>query len=280
MQKFIDRLDKFQQKHHFTAFIYAVIKKYGDDHAGYHAALLTYYGFLALFPLLMVATTLVRDFVDDPHTRSTLIHGITDYFPLLGNQLSSSVGSLHRSGLALMVGILFALYGTRGVAEVFRNGIQRVWGIKRDNDEGFPTGPLKSLAMVAVGGAGFLAASLLSAYAAGFGQGWAFRSLSLAVNLFILFWLFTFLLKMALPNHLAWKDTRVGAVTAAVGLVILQSFGTYLLARQLKNLDATYSYFAIALALLFWIYLQAQVLYYSAEIAVVSSKKLWPRSLK
>jgi YihY family inner membrane protein len=280
MQKFIDRIDRFQQKYRLTAFLYAVVKKYGEDGAGRQAALLTYYGFLSLFPLLMVATTVVNDLVGShPHLESTLIKGITNYFPLLGSQLSAHVHSLHKNGLPLIIGILFTLYGTRGVAEVFRDGIQRVWGIKKDDEEGFPAGPLKSIAMVLVGGLGFLLASLSAALAAGAGHGWAFRSLSVAVNLVILCVLFIFLLNMSLPKHVSWKETRLGAIIAAVGLLILQSFGTYVLRRQLKSLDALYSYFAIALALLFWIYLQAQMLYYSAEIAVVNNKKLWPRSL-
>jgi YihY family inner membrane protein len=279
MQKLIDRLDRLQQKYHFPAFMYAVIKKYGEDGAGYQAALLTYYGFLSLFPLLMVATTLVNSAVgSNPHLESTLLKGITDYFPLLGNQLSSGVHALHRNGFALAIGILFTLYGTRGVADVFRKGIRQVWGVKPADNEGFPRGALKSLTMVLVGGLGFLAASFSAALAAAAGHGWAFRSLSVAVNLFILFWLFNFLLNISLPRHIGFKETRVGAATAAVGLVILQSLGTYVLARELKNLDALYSYFALALGLLFWIYLQAQMLYYAAEIAVVSSRKLWPRS--
>ena len=55
--------------------------------------------------------------------------------------------------------------------------------------------------------------------------------------------------------------------------------GGYLLKRELKNLDALYSYFALALGLLFWIYIQVQVLFYSLEIAAVRSQNLWPRSL-
>lgn len=75
------------------------------------------------------------------------------------------------------------------------------------------------------------------------------------------------------------KEVRPGAIAAAIGLVILQSLGGYILTRELKSLDALYSNFAIPLGLLFWIYLQAQMLYYAAEIAVVSSKRQWPRSL-
>jgi uncharacterized BrkB/YihY/UPF0761 family membrane protein len=88
------------------------------------------------------------------------------------------------------------------------------------------------------------------------------------------------MINFSLPKHISLAETRIGAVFAAIGLVILQLLGGYILAHELKSLDALYSYFAISLGLLFWIYLQSQMLFYAVEISVVSSQKLWPRSLE
>ena len=103
--------------------------------------------------------------------------------------------------------------------------------------------------------------------------------LSLAVHFLLLFLLFIYLLNASLPGHISIKEIRPGAIAAALGLVTLQTLGGILVSHELKRLDALYSYFAISLGLLFWIYLQAQVLFYAAEIAVVSAQKRWPRSL-
>jgi len=259
--------------------MYAVVKKYGDDEAGYQAALLTYYGFLSLFPLLLVLTT-VLGFISGSHPalQATIVHATTNYFPGFGKQLSGVQG-LHKSGVALVVGILFTTYGARGVADAFRHGINHIWRVPRVDRDGFPKSMLKSLSLIAIGGVGLLVASACTSYAAAAGHGIGFKALSLAINVFILFWLFTFLLNTALPRHIIFKNVRSGAATAAIGLVLLQTVGGYLLARELKSLDALYSYFAIALGLLFWIYLQAQVLYYAVEVASVRSGRLWPRSL-
>jgi uncharacterized BrkB/YihY/UPF0761 family membrane protein len=135
------------------------------------------------------------------------------------------------------------------------------------------------LAIIVVGGLGFIGASIAAGLTATAGHSPVFRLLSLVINLFILFWLFQFLLNLSLPRHVPLRETRSGALSAAIGLLILQAVGGYLLKRELKNLDALYSYFAVALGLLFWIYLQAQVLYYAVEIAAVHNQKLWPRSL-
>lgn len=278
--RFQRNLSNFQQRNRILAFGYATVKKYGEDGAGNQAALLTYYGFLALFPLLLVLTTLTDSILGRyPHVQGEVLRSITDYFPLLGSQLTAHVHGLKTSGFALWTGILFTLYGARGVASAFRHGVQHMWRIPQKYQEGFPQSLLKSLTILIVGGLGFLIASISASLAAAAGHGFEFRILSVVVNLIILFCLFTFLLKFSLPRHISFAETRIGAAAAAMGLVILQIAGSYILARELKSLDALYSYFALALGLLFWLYLQAQVMVYAIEISIVSSQKLWPRSL-
>ena len=280
LQSALRRLDAFQQRHRSTAFIFAVVKRYGEDQAGSKAALLTYYGFLSIFPLLLLLTTITNNVIGShPEVQQKVINGITGYFPLLGNQLSTHVNGLHRSGLALAAGIVFTFYGARGVADAFRKGVQQVWQVPTSQRDGFPKSLFKTLLMLVVGGTGFIAASILAGLASAAGHGLAFRALSLLLNMFILFWIFNFLIDFSLPKRLPLKETRVGAAAAAVGLVVLQALGGYIVARELRNLDALYSYFALALGLLFWLYLQAQIIYYAMEIAYVSSHKLWPRSI-
>jgi membrane protein len=276
----IRKIDKWQQRHRWPAVAYAVIKKYGEDEVGSQAALLTYYAFLSLFPLLLVLSTLAGLLANShPGLQQDIIHGTTNYFPVLGSQLSNHIHTLHKNGLALVVGIIFTLYGARGVADVFRRGVQHIWSVPKAERQGFPKTIPNSLVIIVVGGLGFIVASISTGLAAAAGHGPAFRLLSVAVNLFILFWLFTFLLNICLPRHVPIKDTKSGALAAAVGLVVLQALGGYLLKRELKSLDALYSYFAIALGLLFWIYLQAQMLYYAVTLAAVRAQHLWPRSI-
>ena len=62
------------------------------------------------------------------------------------------------------------------------------------------------------------------------------------------------------------QDVFTAALGAAIGIVLLQFVGGYLLAQQLRHLDALYSYFALSLGLMFWLYLQSQVIFYSLEI--------------
>jgi len=276
----LEAADGFQRRYRLPGFIYAVIKKYGEDQAGYQAALLTYYAFLSLFPLLLVLTTITNLLAGShPALQHDIIKSVSDYFPVFGQQLSEGVKSSHKSGVALLIGLLLTLYGARGVADAFRNGVNHIWRIPVADRDGFPKSLLKSLAIITGGGVGLITASICSGLAASAGHGWDFRLLSLLINVGILFVLFSWLLNLSLPRHVALKDIRSGSLTAAIGLVLLQSVGAVLLKRELKSLSAEYSYFAIALGLLFWLYLQSQVIFYATEISVVHTLRLWPRSL-
>src|SRR5262245_45878450 len=53
------RFDQFQRKHRAAGFPIGVVYKFGDDQGNYLAALLTYYAFLAIFPLLLLASTIL-----------------------------------------------------------------------------------------------------------------------------------------------------------------------------------------------------------------------------
>jgi hypothetical protein len=55
----VHRFDDYQQKSKWLALPMAVVKKFGDDQGGNLAALLAYYAFLSVFPLLLVFTTIL-----------------------------------------------------------------------------------------------------------------------------------------------------------------------------------------------------------------------------
>jgi YihY family inner membrane protein len=278
IQQNLQKLDHWQRRHRLTAFAYAVVKRYGEDQAGYQAALLTYYAFLSLFPLLLVLTTLTQVIAtSQPGLQQDVIKNLTTNFPVLGSQLSAHVHSLHRNGLALVTGLLFVFYGARGVADVFRHGLNHVWGVPPHEQPGFPASLFKSFITLVVGGLGFVLASVAVGFSAAAGHGPVLRLVALLANLLVLFGVFSLLFRLNLPGRVKFRETRTAAVAAACGLVVLQLAGGYLLRRELKSLDALYSYFALALGLVFWIYLQAQIIYYSAEIAVVKGGHLWPR---
>src|SRR5271170_8261663 len=99
--------DTLQQRYEWLAVPVAVWKKFGDDEAGNLAALIAYYAFFAIFPLLLVLVT-VLDIVlkDHPSLRESLLDSALSQYPVIGPQLGHNIGPLHASGLTLVIGLV------------------------------------------------------------------------------------------------------------------------------------------------------------------------------
>ncbi len=81
-------LDHRQQNARGVRFIAAVIKKFGDDQAGQLAALISYYGFVSLFPLLLVFVTILGFVLEgDPDLQKKILDGTLGQFPVLSDSL-------------------------------------------------------------------------------------------------------------------------------------------------------------------------------------------------
>jgi membrane protein len=280
INKFVKKIDAVQQKRKGTAFIYAVIKKYGEDNGGYQAALLTYYGFLSLFPLLLVLVTVLQLwFKNDPQFQHEVSTSVGHFFPLLGSQLQENIHGMKRVGVGLVVGLLFTIYGARGAADAFRYTVDNMWQIPKNKRAGFPKNMLHSLAIMGAATAAFGATVAVSAFTADLGHIWWAKLLANISGVGILAIVIGYSFRIATAKRLRLRYMMLGAGIAAAILQLLLSFGGFLLARELHNFSAVYGTFAVVLGLLFWIYLMSQVLLLSAEIDTVRHFKLWPRSL-
>ena len=280
LQKFVDRIDLLQQSHPVTSVLFGVVKKYGDDGGNHLAALITYYGFLSLFPLLIVATASIQLIAqENEQIRSTLLNSITSYFPAIGQNLATSLQAPSKTGLAMAVGLLLALYGAKGVADALQNAIHTVWGTPRRKRAGFPLSMAKSLSIIFGGGAGLLVSAVLTGYATGSDFSFftkVFIGTMGFLTLFSVFWgVFTFG-SSARRRPIA---NIPGALISALGLLFLQSIGSYLIQNQLSRHSGLNAQFGVVLVLLFWIYLQAQVVLYALEYNTVRAHKLYPRAI-
>src|ERR1700753_362977 len=125
--------DRFQQRWPALALPIAVWSKFNDDQAGNLAALIAYYAFAALFPLLLVLVTVLNIFLkNDPSLRNTLLNSALSQYPVIGPQIKSNLGSIGASGVPLIIGIVFLVLGARGVAGAMQNAMYEIWGIKKE----------------------------------------------------------------------------------------------------------------------------------------------------
>lgn len=273
------RFDKFQRRHGALGFPLAVLKKYNDDEAGYQAAIITYYGFMSLFPLLLVFTSVLRIVLQhNPGVRERIVNSTYNFFPVVGTQLEHNIHGFGKNGLALAIGLILTLYGARGVADAFRRSVRKLWKVPRTEAAGFPMNIVKSLALILIGGVGLIGASLITGYTTTAGSP-VVKALLVLASLLLLFGVFVAIIRLSLPIKVAVKDVWVGAAAMAIGLAALQAGGGYIVTHQLRHASTLYGTFAVVLGLLFWIYLQARVLLYALEIELVRTRRLWPRRL-
>ena len=188
--------DTLQQHHTWVAFPIAVWKKFGDDEAGNLAALIAYYAFFAIFPLLLVLVT-VLDIVlkNHPSLRESLLNSALSQYPVIGPQLGHNIGPLHQSGLTLVIGLVGTFIGARGVASAMQNALNSAWEIPIVNRPGFPWSWLRSFGLILVVGLGLIGTTTLSVLAGGAGRvlpGAGGTVAALAVSLILnfgVFWL-------------------------------------------------------------------------------------------
>src|SRR4030088_537942 len=128
----LKRIDELQQRHPWHAFPLAVNKKFGDDEGGNLAALIAYYGFFSLFPLLAVFVTILAFVLDgNQHLQQDIMNSTFGQFPIIGDDLKKNVGTIKGSGVALAFGVAGTLYGGLGVANAAQNAFNRVWEVPR-----------------------------------------------------------------------------------------------------------------------------------------------------
>jgi membrane protein len=281
--RIVGAVDQFQQRRPFLAFPVAVLKKFTDDQAYNLAALIAYYGFIATFPMLLVFVTVLDIFLrNDPQLRSTLIDSALAHYPVIGDQIKNNLGTVSSTGLPLAVGILVLLFGARGVARAMSNALFEIWGIPRKQRPAFPVSLLYQLALVLTVGTGFVVTTTLSGVAAGVGHlltGAGGHVFAVAVSLVLNVGAFWLAFRLATAFKVGWRDLRYGAAIAAVVWQVLQVAGGYVISHQLQRTSSLYGAFGVVLGLLAWLYLQAMVTLYAAEVDVVLVRRLWPRTL-
>jgi membrane protein len=281
VQKVIARVDQVQQRHAWLAFPVAVWKKFGDDQAGNLAALIAYYGFAAIFPLLLVLVT-VLDIVlkNDPALRDTVLNSAFGQFPVIGPQLQNQRHSLQETGPALVIGLVLTFLGSRGVAGAAQNALNTVWGVPMFRRPGFPWSMLRDIGLILAGGIGLLTTTILSGLAGNvpFLTGAAAQAGTVVVSLVLNVGVFWLAFRLATAKEVGTRTMLPSAAAAAVVWQILQLLGTSLVGR-LAGSSSVYGVFGIVLGLLAWLYLGAQLTLYAVEANVVAVRRLWPRSL-
>lgn len=278
------RLDAFQQRHRWAGFPLAVAYKFFDDLGGYLAALITYYGFLSVFPLLLLLASVLGFILQgNPHLQQEILDSALRQFPVIGDQLGDPRG-LRGSVTAVAIGLAGSLYGALGVAQATQNAMNTIWAVERNRRPNPLHSRGRSLVVLAVGGLTVIVTGYLSGVGSnisGLGEGVSelVRAGATALALLITTSFFVFLFRFSTTSDLSRRDVLPGAFGAAAVWQLLQTFGAAYVGTVVRHADATNGVFAIVLGLIAWIYGAAVTMLLCAEVNVVHVRRLYPRAL-
>jgi YihY family inner membrane protein len=275
----VRRVDRFQRRYPATAFPVAVVKRFGEDHAGHLAATMAYYGFFSLFPLLLVLVTGASIVLrNDQDLQQRLLDSALAQFPVVGEDIRNNVGRIGGSGVALAIGAVTAVWAGLGGIRSTQYAMDSVWAVPRERRPSTLWSVLRALLMLATFGVFLLGAALL----AGIGGGVGLTPLgivSLLGSVALHVGLFLVMYRVLTAARISWADVVPGAVLAGVGWTALVSFGGWIVGSRLEAASNTYGLFAVVIGLLAWIHLGAQLVVLGAEVNVVRKRRLWPRAL-
>jgi uncharacterized BrkB/YihY/UPF0761 family membrane protein len=271
--------DRLQRRHGVLGFPYAVVRKSGDDEGGREAALITYYGFLSIFPLLLLGVAVLsRVLTGHPGLRQRLITAIVPQ--ALRSTVEHSVTTLPTSAIPFAAGLAGLLFSGTGVVFSVYQTLNHVAAVPYRLRPGFAARYARVFVMLAVLLLGAVAAGALTVVAAALpgvpGVQRAAAVLGSALAVFaVLLLAARLLLARPAPVRALWPGALLGS--AAVTLAL--NAGAPLLARLVTRAGPVYGSFATVAGMFTLLYLVNQALVYAAEVAAVRHARLWPRAL-
>jgi membrane protein len=252
-----------------------------DDQMTHHAAALTYYALMSLFPTVLLAVSLLSLVGQYPETYDAIIGYLRGVAPaeVVAPLDSSLRGALQSKGTAattLVVSVVVVLYGTTGVLEASRRALNVVFEVRSgrsflrrkavDVASTFVLMVLVLVSLVLVFVGGRFAADLLGFVGLGStaAQVWSIARWPAAVLVAMVLFSFVYYVTPDV-QHRAFRWITPGAV-AGVLLWLGASYAFSLYLKSIAQVSAIYGAFTAAIVLVGWLWLTNVALLYGAEL--------------
>ena len=272
-------VDRWQRRNRVVGPAYAVVKKFSDDEANLFVLALGWYGFTAIYPLLLVVTSILGYL-----GAGTLGNGVIrtlHEFPVIGSEFNPGKGSstLHGSAVGLAIGVVGLLYGAQGVTQTAQQAMARVWNQPPLERPGYVSRLARSLGGLVVIGGAFLVSAFVASIAAGHGPGVTWRIALVAALLVVNFGFYFAAFRVLTAVALSWRSLLPGSIAGAVGFTALITVGAGLVQHQLRHSSETYGALGAVIGVVTFLLLLAKLSMYAAELNPVLARRLWPRAL-
>jgi membrane protein len=268
--------------------VWAVLKRtavsFYDDQMTQHAAALTYYALMSLFPALLLGVSLLGLLGQYPQTYNSVVSYLGDVVPqdtltAIDNSLRSAIRQKSSATTGVVIGVLTALYGTTGVLEAARRALNVVFRVEngrsflhrkaRDIASSFILIGLVVITLVLVFVGGTLADHVFGNNGA---HVWNIARWPLAVVVAMLAFAYVYYVTPDLPER-HFRVMTPGAVTAVIVWIAI-SFGFSQYLSHYSDVNAIYGTFAGVIILVFWVWLTNAALLFGAELNSAIEREL------
>ena len=256
-----------------------------DDTMTQHAAAMTYYALMSLFPALLLGVSLLGLLGQYPETYNAVISYLQDVVPpatlnAVNDTIRSAIQQKGNATAGLFLGTLTALYGLTGVLEAIRRALNVVYRVEqgrgfihrkaRDIVSSVILMGLVLITLIAVFVGGRLADHV---FGEGFVHAWNIVRWPLAVGVAMLAFAYIYWATPDLPpEEKKFRLMTPGAV-AAVVIWIVASWGFAQYLGNYRSLNAIYGTFAGAIVLVGWVWLTNCAVLIGAELNAVLSRE-------
>ncbi|MGB2949430.1 MAG: YihY/virulence factor BrkB family protein [Rhodococcus sp. (in: high G+C Gram-positive bacteria)] len=272
-------LDRTQRRHPALGFPIAVIYKFVDDQGGYLAALIAYYAFVSLFPLLLLGSTILGlVLAGNPELQQEILESALEQIPILGTDLGEPQ-NIGGGVIGLIVGFLGSLYGGLGVAVALQNATNIAWAIPKNLRPDPIFARVRGLALLSTVGLAVLAITAVNVVSSAGYFGPVTGVVVFVAMVLLNTAVFTVAFRLATARALSLTDVLPGAMVAGVVWQLLQAFGGAYIKYVVTRASITNGVFAVVLGVLAFMYIAAAVVVISVEINAVRVRRLYPRSL-
>lgn len=271
-------IDRWQRRHAVPSAVWAMQKKVGDDNANLWVVALAWYGFTAIFPLLLVVVT-VFGYIGEASLGAGIVSSLR-HFPIIGPDLQVGSGSraLHGSVFGLVAGLVGLFYGAQGVTQTAEQTMSTVWNVPKVEQPGFLPRLGRSVLGLLVIGVGFLINALVSGYATGAGRPWVVRVPVIAVLIVLNVGSYWVAFRVLTPKTVRTAALWPGAVLGGVAFTALITVGTGLIEHALSDKSNVYGTFGTVIGVVAFLALLAKISVYAAELNPILDRHLFPRA--
>ncbi|HEY3483743.1 MAG TPA: YihY/virulence factor BrkB family protein [Ilumatobacteraceae bacterium] len=242
---------------------------------GRNAALMTYYGFLSIFPLFLVATTILGIVLENNESlREKILDTAISQIPVIGEEIQRNAGTIEGTATAsLAVGFLIALWAATRAFVGVQRGFDDAWEVPLDRRSNIAKLRLRALLGIVIIGASLIAAVAVTTIVSVTDFPLITQILLFAATWAIYVTVLAAMYRVLTSARLGWRDTIAGALLGGSGFTALQIVGAWFITRFITNASDTNGVFATVFALLAWISMHAMLTMFGAELNAAIARR-------